>query len=341
MNNTYGYNPLSYELIRLFRSGAPDFEAAEELIRRGADVNDQGNDKSENVLSEILFAYWYSRNGDLERERCQNCDCDYVRCAGCEYDLNPDLGNSMLKVIRFFLNHGFDVSLDGGRRGAQCLEALALSTFDRSVIDATKLLLDAGAKNIPIGDDPYETPMTSIGDEGCFQDISEQDHYRGNIFEATYQIYCALEAGKPYSEIDSFDRAIGKRVVRIMADGDPSKPIFTTVDIPASKHENCFYCNLYFIYDGGYLVATKEASYWVDNQPITKPLTDVSAYFQRIIGSTILSVSFRHNSICKGTTFYGQPVTVLHMDNGDKLVFTINFGEVEKPDYCSYFYYED
>ena len=30
--NTYGYKPLSYKLITLFRSGAPDFAAAEELI---------------------------------------------------------------------------------------------------------------------------------------------------------------------------------------------------------------------------------------------------------------------------------------------------------------------
>lgn len=38
MENTYGYKPLSYELIKLFRSGAPDFAKAEELIRPWAIV---------------------------------------------------------------------------------------------------------------------------------------------------------------------------------------------------------------------------------------------------------------------------------------------------------------
>ena len=55
MNAMYGYTPLSYALIELFESENPDFLTAEKLIQQGADVNDQGDDKSENVLSEILY----------------------------------------------------------------------------------------------------------------------------------------------------------------------------------------------------------------------------------------------------------------------------------------------
>ena len=217
MTNTFGYKPLSYELITLFRSGAPDFTAAEELIRRGADVNDQGDDKSSNVLSEILLYYHFSSSADQMQEVCQNC-YSYLRdkiCKGCEHNLNPNLGESMVKVIQFFLDHGFNVDLNEGRHGAQCLHSLYLSCFDKYMIDATKMLLDAGAKNIPIEDDPYDTPMCAIGEERGFQD-SEQNHYLSVIYNATYQIYVALQEGRPYSGIDSFEAAIGKKILGVI-----------------------------------------------------------------------------------------------------------------------------
>jgi len=339
MNNTFGYNPLSYELIDLFRSGAPDFEAAEDLIRRGADVNDQGDDKSENVLSEIIFNYCASSSADGMQEECRDCHKDYVRCSGCEHNLNPELGAAILQVIRFFLDHGFDVGRNEGRHGAQCLYALTLSTFDGGMIDATKLLLDAGAKNIPIEDDPYETPMTFIGEEGSYQDTSEHNHYLGNIFEAVYQIYVALENGKPYSGIDSFECAVGKRILRVMADADSGSNVFTSIDEPTSKHDNCFLSPLYFFFDCGYLVCTKEAGFWTNNTPLDKAAVDVSQFFPNLIGARIDKITFDHNEIIKERTHYGQPVTTFHMDNGTRINFTINFGEVEKKDYCAYYYY--
>jgi len=338
MKETYGYQPLSYELIELFRSGTPDFDAAEDLIRRGADVNDQSGYQGENVRSEILTTYWRSSSADGAQEVCHNCMRDCKFCAGCEHSLNPNIGESMLKIIQFFLDHGFDLNKNDGRQGAQCLYALNFSSHDRHMIDATKLLLDAGARNIPVYDDSDETPMDIIGEDSDFWDI-EAEHYLGNIYEAAYQVYVALEAGRPYAGIDSFEAAIGKKILSVMADRDADKPVFSEVDLPQSKHKNCFFCNLYLIFDGGYLICAKEASYWVDTVPLDKPLVDVSSVFSPIIGHTIQQVTFGHHDIVKGTTHYGQPITTFHMDNGVKLTFTINFGEVEKPDYCSYFYF--
>ena len=48
----------------------------------------------------------------------------------------------MCAIIRFFIDHGFDVNKCDGCFGAQCLWALTLSTFDRYMIEATKLLLE-------------------------------------------------------------------------------------------------------------------------------------------------------------------------------------------------------
>lgn len=133
MGNTYGYKPLSYELITLLRSGAPDFAAAEDLIQRGADVNDQGNDKGENVLSEILMGYWQSGTDDMAQEECWNCESSRNECAACEHNLNPNAGESMIRVIRFFLDHGFDVNRNEGRHGAQALNSLKPDLPDSSL----------------------------------------------------------------------------------------------------------------------------------------------------------------------------------------------------------------
>jgi len=314
MESKYGYTPLSYALIELFESDSPDFSIAEKLIQQGADVNNQGDDKSENVLSEILYGYHSNSSGDM----------------------------SLAKIISFFLDHGFDVARNEGRHGAQCLCALTYSPFEREIIDATKVLLDAGAQNIPTEDDePDETPMSAIGTEQGFQSTGEGNHYLGNIYEAAYQIYVAMEEGRSYSGIESFDAAIGKNILRVMAVGDSIDSVFTTVDLPTSKHKNCFYHNLYMIFEDGYLICTKYASYWVDTTPIDERIVDVSEFFSRIIGCKICQVTFAHKSIKKGTTYYGQPVTTFHFNNDVKLTFSINFGEVEKDDYCSYYYYDD
>ena len=87
-------------------------------------------------------------------------------------------------------------------------------------------------------------------------------------------------------------------------------------------------------------VCAKDASYWVDTAPIDKNLVDVSHFFSPIVGHTLRQVTFGHKSIRKGITVYGQPMTSFHFDNGIKLTFSINFGEVENEEYCSYFTYE-
>ncbi len=345
MENTCGYTPLSYELIGLFGSGIPDFEAAEKLIQQGADVNDQGDYKDENVLSEILGGYWQA-GINYSCEECKKCinefagdGASYDSCPACEHFLIPNVGASMIQIIRFFLDHGFDVTRNEGKHGAQCLIAIVLSSFDRGIIEATKMLLDAGAQNIPVADDePDETPMDAISHEQSYQDLNGyRDLY--NIFEAAYQIYEALEKGRSYAGIESYEAAIGKTILRVLAVGDNKDSIFTTVDSPASKHKNCFYRNLYITFDGGYLVCTKSGTYWVDTFLIGEPIIDVSEFFSPIVGHDIQQVTFDQNVLVKGSTYYGQPITSFYFDNGVKLTFTTNFGEVEDGHYCSYYYF--
>lgn len=333
----YGYGDLGNQLIELFRAGVPDFDAAEELIRQGADINAIGNDDSENILSEILSGYWWSNYGDTICEGCDNCY--KTLCDNCEQNpnLNPNLGVSMCAIIRFFLDHGFDVNKRDGCFGAQCLWALTLSTFDRYMIEATKLLFDAGAKNRSISNNEDETPWDFIATEGSYQGTCEHAHATANVFEAVYQIYQAIEDGRPYSGIDSYEEAVGKRILKVLAERDGNNPIFFAINRPEFKKTNCYTQPLYFVYDGGVLITTQHADFWADTILPTKDFIDVSEHFGGIVGNAIKSFTYCHRSVIKGTTHYGQPITTIEMDSGQKVRFSTNFGEVKDEERAAYY----
>ena len=331
----YGYGDLGNRMIELFRAGPPDFEAAEELIKQGADINAVGRDDNKNILSKILSNYWWTASDDIACDTCEKTCCD-----DCEHNRNPDLGPSMCKIIRFFLDHGFDVTKVDGCFGAQCLRALTLSTFDRYMIEATKLLLDAGAKNRPVSPtstNPDETPWGFIATEGSFLGVCEENHALANIYEAVYQIYQAVEDGKPYRGIDTYEAAVGKKILKVLAESNGDQPVFYPMDLPEFRKEHCFTKTLYFVYDGGVLISTRYADFWTDTVlPDVKPV-DVSKHFEGIVGSTIKGFTYDHKSVVKGTTHYGQPITTIETDAGRKVRFSINFGEVKKEDRAAYF----
>ncbi len=334
----YGYGILGNKLIDLFCSGAPDFEAAQALLDQGADLNAVGKDDDENILSEILSGYGNNSQGNTANPACKICF--EACCDNCAHSLSPSAGQSMCQIIRFFLANGFDVNKHDGCYGAQCLWSLTLSTFDRYMIEAIKLLLDAGAKNRTISrtsNDEDETPWSFIATEGSYQRACEHDHAKSNVFEAVYQIYQAVEDGRPYRGIESFEVAIGKTILKVLAEDNDDKSIFYSMDLPEFKKDNCFNSTLYFVYDGGVLISTQYADFWVDSIMPENKLVDVSEYFCGVVGSTIERFTFEHKSIVKGTTHYGQPITTLEMSSGQKVKFSINFGEVEKEDRAAFY----
>lgn len=50
------------------------------------------------------------------------------------------------------------------------------------MIYAIKMLLDAGAKNLRVGDNSGDTPMSFVSMEGSYQGVCEGNHYAGNIY---------------------------------------------------------------------------------------------------------------------------------------------------------------
>ena len=328
MAENAGFGSLGDQMVRLFRTGAPDFEAAEELIRQGADLNATGKDEK-NILSEILMGYWESAYGDAAIDACEECEDE--RCGECadKQNLNPDPGASMCSIIRFFLDHGFDVTKRDGCFGAQCLSALAWSTFDRSMIAATKMLLDAGARNrscSTLSGDDDDTPRSVMETEETIMEIVEHDNAAANIFEAVCRIYQAVDNGRPYGGIDSWEAAVGRKILRVLADSGQDRPAAVSMVLPDGQKEHGCTSTLYFVYDGGVLIAEQCAAFWTDTVLPDAALDDVSANFAGVVGSAIRRFTFEHRSLVQGAVVHGQPVTTLEMDSGWKVRFSAGAG---------------
>ena len=305
---SYGYGDLEDKLIDCFKDGTPDFEAANELLLRGVDLNADAPDEEENILSEIIKGYGLQQ------------------------------GQDMVNIIRWFLENGFDVNKHNGKCGAICLWSLTLSTYDSYIIEATKILFNVGAKNVSICDNEKETPWSFIAMEGSYLNTCMHDYHMGNIYEAVYQIYQSVEDGRPFNGIDSYEKSIGKKVLKVLAAPADDDPIFFDLDLPNSKHNHCYKTTLYFIYEKGALISTQYADFWVDDILPDTELIDVSEWFPGIVGAAIKSFSYDHKEIIKRNTRYGQPITIIEMDNNKKLRITINFGEVDTDaDRAAYF----
>lgn len=117
---------------------------------------------------------------------------------------------------------------------------------------------------------------------------------------------------------------------------DPAA-IFFPLQLAGFQKENCFTQTLYFVYEGGVLVTTKYADVWTDTILPDVGLVDVSARFPGIVGSTIEQITFEDRSIVRISTGYSQPIITLEMNSGQKIRFSINFGEVDEDDRAAYY----
>ena len=322
----YGFDELGNELIDIFAVTSPDFDKAEKLLNSGLNINALNKDRDENLLSEAIWNHTLSY-------RLQYLD-DFP---DGEID-DSLLGPTVYEIIQLFLSHGFDVNECDGRLGAQCLKRLVLASFDRYLIISTKILLDAGARNLPTSDDPDDdTPWDAVGAEGCFQDTCEGNYHVGNLFEAVYQIYQALEDGKPYEHIDSYECAIGKKILKVLASPNDKPSIFYPMDLPSFKNDNCFTSDLYFVYADGALRTTQYADFWVDTIPDDGELIDVSEFFEGIVGGVIKDFHLSGRSVKKDIQSYDQPISRIEMEDGHYIKFSINFGDVEDENRAAFF----
>lgn len=88
------------------------------------------------------------------------------------------------------------------------------------MIEVTKLLFNAGARIISLTSaNSDKTPWDFIATETSYQEACEHNFSAANIYEAVYQMYQAIEDGKPYSGIDLYEVSIGKKIQKVLTVG--------------------------------------------------------------------------------------------------------------------------
>lgn len=339
MSKDKDYGELERQLLELFMYDTPDFSAAEELIAKGADVNAPGR-YDENILVELIREVSFDISSfdeqDYLDEVCTDTDDDCEECSSISAH-DSDSEHILCRTIRFFLDHGFDVHKNNDVYGAQCLIGIAYSTYDRCMIDAVKILLDAGAKNVSAdSEDETYTPLDCFATKSSFYRVCEYDHHLSNIFEAMYQIMIAADEGRPYGGIDSYEEAIGKKIIGVFADNDENGNAVFPAILGERGQKNCFRGKLYFKLEDGVLVITRTLDFWFDDH-LPDSAADVSHFFSDIINSRITRFAFGQSILIKDTTHYCQPITTLETDFENKVVFSNNFGEVKNDGVAAFF----
>lgn len=181
---------LEKELEKCMEQYPPAFERAKALLKEGADVNALVDSYGETLLSEIIM-------GCKVFDPCAYCmdrDCDH-----CDEDMNDEkIGKHyLLEIIRFFLDNGYDVARNDGHHGSQALRALCWSTYDKAILEAARMLLDAGADPFCLdadGWDVFESIEWKIS--GCVPVYDDPELER--LFKALYDLVEEKTKDRPH-----------------------------------------------------------------------------------------------------------------------------------------------
>lgn len=224
----------------------------------------------------------------------------------------PD-GTVLVEITKRFLAQGYDVNENEGLNGSQCLHNLSWATFDKYILDAAKLLLEAGART----DIPLDADSDNSEGKGVKASISwrlggdwvEGDYTIANIFEAYWEIIEAFEAGKDYHLICGFEDCIGETLNRVDF-------------IPAANNSAVRKSNQVSFFDGQLVL-------WFGSKPLV-----ISKYIDFVVNP----IAVEHNKdslICVDTSFetllharlnqfvfIDQCIAQLIFDNGQSLLLS-------------------
>ena len=119
--------------------------------------------------------------------------------------------------------------------------------------------------------------------------------------------FYAVEEGCPYMGVDSFEVAIGKKIIKVMAETE-NEDVFSSIKDSQHVEHKFFTCPLLFMYEDGYLYYTSYTTCWVDTYIPDEAMVEVTDCFSPIINHQIKDISFSNKLI-----------TTLQFDNDVKL----------------------
>ena len=339
MSWDYGFGELENELIEAGKEYPPNYTKMRELLAAGADINaTSAKEKSDESLLSIIILGYPDDFG--YPETCDNCEKDGEECAECPENFWKDFnGRYLPELCEFFLRNGFNIHGSNDRFGGRCIMNLTWSSYDKYILDATKMLLDAGA-NPNYKYDDNETLLSWVATKASAGRCVDEDHNLENLFETMYSILEAATENRNYDAIEYFSVAIGRKVERIEMYCEPGQtPVFSMKE-PEFQNENCFNGTIVLWCEGKALRINRWSDIMVDpviTQDNGKVKVDMGEYFCDYIGHELTAIRFNHETTVKGTTHYGRAVIHLHFSNGKCIHFSNNFGKTTKKKYAAFF----
>lgn len=307
------FGPLETQLQEAAGAYPPDFETMERLLGEGADINACTDE--ETLLSEVI--------------------CGYPEMAGGEEVEQRD-GRYLPEVVRFFVEHGYEVRRRDGAHGGQALMALSWASYDRYILDAAKILLDAGADPLYREDDQSVLEWIGMKTSAAIpvDDSLEQEC----LFWVLYDLLEAKSKGEPYQEIDWCDVAVGRRIERIYSAAETPEMAVFQFTTENRSYLNCFKSNLVFVCEGILLSVTQYCHAYVNpyQLPSAETSPDLSGPLGMLIGRRIERIGFE--TFCKEEKNVRSHRSELRiwLDDGSCFQVSDN-GDCPGEEYCAMF----
>ncbi len=290
MSNTIS-NAIS-KLSKITEKTPIDWDAFDSVLKQLEDINVYDDKYEETILSQFLM------DGDF-----------YKR------------GFVLSDIVRHFLACGYDVSANNGLNGGLALHSLCWSSYDHYILDAAKVLMNAGApvKYKTDDDDPDEEPMGLLRSIRCKLSgawMVDNDYAWANTLQAYYAMTEANIAGKDYNSIDNYVTCIGKPLTAVSAirNGDTltlqNEGVFSVYSEPIVMYfeDTPLVISIYsdFIVNPVYADDKKNE------------LCDVTGVFSSVIGATLKEVQYIGTTICCFEFDNGQRLFFAGRDSGNK-----------------------
>ena len=220
------------------------------------------------------------------------------------------------EIVKVAIENGWDTE----KQGLKAIEALVFSTATKEAFYAEKLILENGVKGT---EEEFNKTLETIGTEESYQRCCEHNREGENLYYVMYEVLDAVKQGKSITGIDHYSNALGMTVEKIVYFDKENtlrktdKGTEYTGDIGFVNGDKVLFVtthvNVLFKND-----LLKEAEYIQKNDLFEIP----------IVGTKIQSIEFSNRTITKKNTEYNQPIIILNFDNGYRIKFTHNFGEI-------------
>lgn len=221
---------------------------------------------------------------------------------------------------------------DSEKLGLQCIESILFTTYDKYVFSTAKVLLEAGAKGT---DEQWISLLKAIGTEESYQRCCAGNHKCENIYYPLYEIVAHARKGLPYSDIDLWHNFIGRKVESVLAYSADSKPVSL---VEGSKFE--ILDKILFLAKTKTLILEANPNIYTRANPV--PTLDMTKCIpvkelRAVVGAKVKRVSFKHKEVSSGSQIFRQPNIYVSFDNGIRIRFSTNFGEVPEGKSATYF----